>query len=288
MDLSVIIVNHNVKDLLARSLMSIYSGTRGITFEVIVVDNASNDGSIEYIREKFSEAKIIRLEENTGFAKANNMGIKEARGKYLLLLNPDTLVVENALTVLVQFMNGHPETGVAGAKLLNRDGTLQASARSFPTPLTVFFGRTSILTRLFPNNKFTRRDLICTTHDSDDPLEVDWVSGACLITRRDVIEQVGLLDERYFMYWEDADWCYRIKKAGWKVFYIPKARIIHYAGESSKSNGNRMITEFHKSVYYYYRKNHIGSPLSPINFITFFGLSFRAIVKIAFNVLRGR
>jgi GT2 family glycosyltransferase len=231
----------------------------------------------------------VENNENAGFARANNMGIERARGKYILLLNSDTEIIGNALEILVHFLDDHPDVGVATARLVYPDFTDQGVARAFPTPINSLFGRRSILTKLFPNNRFSKKYLISRLHTSYEPFEVDWVSGACMMVREKVIEDTGPFDERFFMYWEDADICYRIKQRGWKVYCVPEAIVIHQEGKSAqRRTKSGLIIEFNKSVYRYYRKYHIHSSFALMNLVAILGLTMRTLLLLAANLFKGR
>jgi GT2 family glycosyltransferase len=193
------------------------------------------------------------------------------------------------LEKLVLFLDSHPEAAVAAARLVYPDFSDQGAAKAFPTPINVLFGRRSPFTRLFPNNRYSRKYLVSRTHRSNEPFEVDWVSGACLMVRKKVLEEVGLLDEAFFMYWEDADLCFRIKQKGWKIFCVPEAKVIHYEGKSTnRKSSNRLIIEFNKSVYRFYRKHHLRSSFEIMNLIAIIGLSLRALVLLGMNMIRNK
>lgn len=229
---SIIIVNWNTKDYLEKCLTSIYETTKDTIFEIIVVDNASSDGSTEIIRSKFSHVTLIENKENSGFGAANNQGIKISKGKYILILNPDTIILPECLDRLVNFLDQHSDVGAIGPKILNPDGTVQLTcARNFPTPLTEFFAY-SILFRKFLCNKIFGNYLM-TYWDHNDEREVSALSGSCMMFGRKALDEVGLFDENFFMYGEDLDLCYRIKKGGWKIWFLPNAQIVHYGGQSS-------------------------------------------------------
>ena len=287
--LSIIIVNYNTKNMLQQCLSALYCGTPPFAFETILVDNSSHDGSTAMVRQDFPEVHIIENKENVGFARANNLGLGIARGDYILLLNSDTRVIGDALVKLVRFLDHHPDVGVVSGRLVHPDFSDQGVARSFPTPFNALFGRTTLLNRLFPNNRYSRKYLVSRVNKSDEPFEVDWVSGACLLVRKRVTEEVGILDENFFMYWEDADLCFRIKQKGWKVFCVPKALVVHYEGKSSHARiSNRLIIEFNKSVYYYYRKHHIRRFYDFMNFVAIFGLIIRTLLLLSVNIFRSR
>ncbi|UCC39908.1 MAG: glycosyltransferase family 2 protein [Candidatus Aminicenantes bacterium] len=285
-DVDIIIVNHNTKDLLRQCIKSVYANTPKNSFEIIVIDNSSVDESLQMIKREFPDVKVIENKENLGFSKANNQGITAGRGRYVLLLNSDTLVLPSTLDIMKQFLHDHPDVGIVGSRTFYSDYTVQATARSFPTPINALFGRKSILTRLFPTNRFSRRYLTCFNQDYSEPFEVDWVAGSCLMVKRKMIDEIGLLDEGFWMYWEDADWCYRAKKKGWKVFCVPEAKIIHYEGMSSKKQSAKLIMEFHKSIYRYYRKHHVGSYVNPVNILALVGLACRAGIILVVNFIK--
>lgn len=251
-DLSIIVVNWNTCELLAQCLQSLEDTIRDSSYEVWVVDNGSSDGSVEMVRERFPRTHLIVNMENVGFARANNQAIDCCRGRYLLLLNSDTKVLPGALGELVRFMDDHRGAGVAGARLLYSDGTFQASHSPFPT-----------LWREFLMLSGLGRRLVRPRYPSYGPevekgdQQVDYVEGACLLARREAIDQVGGLDERIFMYAEDVDWCYRFAQAGWEVWYLPQVRIVHYGGQSSRQRQARMEAELYGSRIYFFRK-HTG------------------------------
>lgn len=256
--LSIIIVNFNVKAFLQNCLLSVRKALEEIPSEIIVVDNASDDGSVEIIKKNFPDVKIIELSENLGFSKANNIGLKIAKGEYICLLNPDTIVEEDTLNTMIRFMESHPEAGMAGCKILNPDGTFQlACRRSFPTPWVAFtkiFG----LSALFPKSKlFARYNL--TYLDENQTYEVDAISGSFMFLRKDVYEKVGGLDESFFMYGEDLDWCFRIKKAGFKIYYVHSTKIIHFKGESTKRSNIDEVKHFYNAMRLFVRKHFSGS-----------------------------
>lgn len=232
-ELSVVIVSYNVKEFLEQALVSVGKALVSMPSEVIVVDNASSDDSTSFIKERFPEVRLISNPENLGFARASNQGMKAAGGNFVALLNPDTLVQEDTFMAILNFFQEHREAGMVGCKILNPDGSLQlACRRSFPTPW-VAFTRLSGLSHLFAKSRlFGKYNL--TYQDPDKMCEVDAISGSFMVVRRQTVEEVGLLDESFFMYGEDLDWCYRIGKQGWKVLYFPGTQIVHFKGESSK------------------------------------------------------
>ena len=271
--LSVIIVNWNAGEALNDCLESL-SVSRAWCgeLEILLVDNASTDGSQARAIREYPGIKLLQNAGNCGFAPAVNRGLSLAAGELALLLNPDVVLNPTAILLLADFMAHHPEAAVVGPKLLNRDGTVQGSARRDPSPWTGLFGRSTPLTRLFPNNPVSRRELPGLRHVGDDPLEVDWVSGACLLVRRAAHEHVGLMDERFFLFWEDADWCLRFRRAGWKVYYLPAASGTHQVGVSRAQRPVRSALDFHRSAYRFYRKHHPFSSLHPVMLLLTSGL----------------
>lgn len=263
MDLSVIIVNYNVKVFLQNLLDSIQKASKEVQTEIIVVDNASDDGSVEFLREKYPSVRLIVNEINLGFGKANNIALKEAKGKYILLLNPDTIVAEDTFNKMIEFFNKTPEAGLAGCKILNPDGSLQLPCRrSFPGPWTSFTKVTGLST-LFPKSKiFARYNL--TYLDENQTYEVDAISGSFMMMRREVYDKVGGFDEQFFMYGEDLDLCYRIQKAGYKVYYVHSTQIIHYKGESTKRSSIDETKVFYQAMHLFVKKHLSASFLVEI------------------------
>jgi len=257
-DLSIIIVNYNVKEFIQNLLESIKSASKGLKTEVIIVDNASDDGSIDLIRHKYPEVTLIENSRNLGFSRANNLGLKIARGKYLLLLNPDTLVKEDTFEKMILFFESTPDAGMAGCKLLNTDGTLQlACRRGFPGPWASFTKVTGLST-LFPRSPlFARYNL--TFLDENQTYAVDAISGAFMMIRREVYDKTGGLDETFFMYGEDLDLCYRVNKAGFKVYYVHTTEIIHYKGESTKRSNLNEVKVFYEAMHIFVKKYYAGS-----------------------------
>lgn len=251
--ISVVIVSYNTKDLLRNCLKSILCGDSGLISEIIVVDNNSWDGSPQMVAEEFPEVLIIKNTKNLGYAKAVNQGIRQSRSKYILILNPDIEVMEGSILNLWRFMETHPDVGIAGAQLLNPDGSIQMSCRTFYT-FPVFLLRRTPLGRLFPNAKVLRKHLMADwDHQSDR--EVDWVLGACLMVRREALDSVGGMDERFFLYFEDVDWCYRMKKHGWKVYYVHSARMKHlHRRESAKILPDMKVVSHFLSMIHFYDK----------------------------------
>ncbi|TET69115.1 MAG: glycosyltransferase family 2 protein [Candidatus Aminicenantes bacterium] len=271
-DLTVSIVNHNTKDLLENCLNSVYQKTKKIKSEVIVVDNGSSDGSIEMIRRKFPQVKLIENNENVGFSKATNRGIEMSPSRYVLLLNSDTILLDSLNEVLI-YADNNLQVGAIGCKLIYPDGSIQPSASRFITLedeiLRTFrmgqYGKRpelrdfmiKYLGRLLGESVNT---YLLTCEGKCDICQVDWVSGACLLVRRRVIDEIGLLDENFFAYYEDIDWCRRMRKAGWKIIYYPAVKVIHLTGESTQQSEKNNI--YHSLIHYqskfYYHKKYKG------------------------------
>jgi len=238
--LSIVFLNYNTRDLTRQALNSVLAAAEGLTVELFVVDNASVDGSADMVAEEFPQVKLIRNTANVGFAAGNNVALRQVTGEYVLLINTDTIVRRDALRTMVEFLDAHPEAGACGCKILDPDGTLQLdSRRGFPTPLAAFC-KMSGLSRFFP-----KHPLIAHYHmtylDPEQTAEVEVLSGSCMMVRKAAMDQVGLLDEDYFMYGEDIDWCYRFHQAGWKIYYVPTTSIIHFRGESGRGVPLRIL-----------------------------------------------
>lgn len=254
MDLSVIIVNWNAREDLGRCLTALREHAPRAEHEVIVVDNGSRDGSPALVARRFPEVRLVATWRNLGFSAGNNRGLAVARGRYLLLCNPDCFVGPGTLDTLLRYADAHPEIGFLGPRLLNPDGTLQPSCRRFPSVGALLF-RNTPLGRLFPRNRFAAGYLM-ERDARDAPRSVDWLSGACLLVRRAALEAIGPLDERYFMYCEDMDWCRRAHLAGWQVVYLPEAVAVHRIGASSDQVAVPMVLAHHRSMGLYVRKHH--------------------------------
>ena len=247
-DLSIIIVNWNTKEYLLHCIDSILQKKGSIPMEIIVIDNGSRDRSGEEVKRQFPGLRLIENGRNLGFAKAVNQGLRVSSGRYLLLLNPDTQLREGAIENLVSFMESHAEAGVAGAQLLKGDGSKQNSIANFPSLTTELLNK-NLLRRLFPK-KFPGKE-----KDYPEPIEVDSVIGACMMVRRDVLDQVGLLDEDYFLFLEETDWCYRIKRTGWRIYHVPQAEVYHFQGKSAEAVKKEARVEFYRSRYHFFKKN---------------------------------
>jgi len=256
-DLSVIIVNWNVRELLRACLASVRSDVQTLqrcNVETLVVDNASNDGSLEMLQAEFPQVRVIANERNLGFTRGNNQGLAASRGRYVLFLNPDTEVVGDALATMVRYMDIHSAVGALGPQLRYPDGTVQPSRRRFPT-LTTAFLESTLLAQWWPGNPWARRYRLADRSD-DLEQEVDWLVGACLLARREALEQVGGFDEGFFMYSEEMDLCRRMRSAGWCIVYLPTAQVIHHEGKSSQQVVPERHLHFQTSKVRYFRKHH--------------------------------
>lgn len=251
-DLSIIIVSWNVRELLANCLRSVLAQT-GLKLQVIVVDSASSDGSPELVAEQFPQVGLLACQENVGFPRGNNLGLERANGRFILLLNPDTIVHGDALARMVSYLQQYPAVGVLGPQLLNDDGSVQSSRRRFPTLGTAVFESTW-LQPFAPQavlDHYYARDV-----GDGETAVVEWVMGACLMTRQEVVAQVGGLDEAYFMYSEELDYCRRIHEAGWQVVYYPEAQVTHLSGKSSEQAVTQRHINFNRAKLRYFRKYH--------------------------------
>lgn len=274
-DISIIIVNYNVKDYLFQCLKSIKPASSNLDVEVIVVDNNSKDGSVEYLKPLFPDVNFIALNENIGFGRANNKGIERANGRYLLILNPDTILEESTLDVMYEYMENDPKAGVAGCKVLNADGSFQLQCRrGYPTPWASFsklFG----LQKLFPKSKlFAKYNM--TYLSENETYYIDAVIGAFMFIRRDAIEKTGGFDPDFFMYGEDIDLCYRINQAGWKTAYVHTTSIIHFKGESTRRSSIDQLHHFYEAMKIFVTKHH-GQSIVFLSFLRL-GIKFRSII----------
>jgi len=279
-DVSIVTVTYECRELLRPCLDAIPAAVGERSYEVVISDNRSTDGVVQMVRDEWPLVGVIEMGSNTGFARANNRAIAASRGRFVLLLNPDTKPAPGSIDRLAAFLDGTPSAGVVAPRLLNSDLTDQGTARSFPTAAAAIFGRRSVLSRLFPNNRWSRRYLAGRSIGGSDPFEVDWVSGAALMVRRDIIDRVGDLDEGFFMHWEDADWCHRIKDAGHRVYCLPAAEIVHTEGGSRRGWPPRQLWAFHHSAYRYYTKHHAKHAWNPLRYVALVGLSIRAVAMI--------
>jgi GT2 family glycosyltransferase len=281
--LSVIIATYNARDVLANCLRSIEMNPPRGSHEVIVVDDASADDTAAMVRKRFPQVRLLRNTANQQYAVSNNRGLACARGKFILLLNNDTLVLPEALDRMVAFLGEHPQVGAVGCKLLNEDGSVQWSVKSLPNLGSALFGASSIITRLFPNNPFSRRHLLHLGSDMKTPFAAGYVSGAAVMHPRHVIHKVGALDQRFF-YHIDADYCKRIADIGYQSYYLPTAAIVHLAHKGGSMGSLRRrfrsIVEFHVGSYVYYRKHMRGSGRAATHVVVVLGLSARFLLSV--------
>jgi GT2 family glycosyltransferase len=254
LDLSIIIVNWNAQDLLTKCLRCVESTVKKTTYEIIVIDNASTDGSQEMIRRDFPKVKLIANTENAGFATANNQGMKISQGRCILLLNSDAFVKDETIDQMIAFMDEHPEAGMSSCQLLYEDGRLQPSCYSFPSLSTEFYTALQ-LDKLFAKNREFGKYLM-TYWDFSDVREVDAIMGAFMLVRKTAIDQVGMMDENFFMYSEETDWCFRFKKHGWKTLYTPHVQTVHLWGGSSKRMKVEMFLQLYRSKVQFFRKHY--------------------------------
>jgi len=262
MDLSVVILNYNSKEFLLPCIKGIHEHTTDLDFEIIIVDNRSTDGSAAYVEQtlkpRFPEIRFLEADHNGGYAFGNNIGIAAARGRYVLIMNPDIVIWENSLKRMVDFMDAHPKVGIAGPRLLSPDGTLQYFCYQFPSPQVLAYRRTPLARASFARRSV--REYLMMDWDHRDNRPVDWVQGSCMIARSDAIKKVGPMDERFFLFLEDTDWCRRFWNHGYEVWYLADVEIIHYhsrasdAGQFYKSLFNRMAWIHVASAYKYFRK----------------------------------
>jgi GT2 family glycosyltransferase len=290
-----VIVNYNTADLLRRCLQHSLASVTTHQLTLTVVDNGSRDDSLAMVRAEFPAVAAIRSERNLGFAGGNNLALgsivsripadADRHHEYILLIYTDLFLAPDTLETLVAFLEAHPDVGIVGPRVEMRDGSLDlACRRSFPTPANAFF-KLFGLSRRFPGHaRFADYNL---THlDPGQLTEVDSVMGACMLVRLAAIDQVGLLDETFFMYGEDLDWAYRIKALGWRVIYNPQTRVLHYKGATSARSSWRMILEFYRAMYLFYRKHYAPRSPRPVNWLVAGGIAVRGVIALGVNALR--
>jgi GT2 family glycosyltransferase len=310
LDLSICIATLNASDYLRNCLRSIYeqssllnwidaapadpgqpieqsrSNQARLNIELIIVDNGSSDDTITMLNREFPAAHLIQNDKNEGFAHPINQALHASQGQYMLLLNPDTIVLPGAINELVHYQESHPEIGICGPKVLNRDGTLQKACRRGVSRPWAAFSYFSGLSSLFPHSKFFGGYLL-NYLDENEVNEVDGISGSCMLIRRQLLQQIGYLDERFFAYQEDADYCFQAKKAGWKIVYLPTAQIIHFGGQGgSRVQPYRSIFEWHRSYYLYYRKNLSRDYFFLFNWLYYFLMGVKLMVALTANAFR--
>lgn len=285
--LSVVTVSWNVVGLLRRCLQTLSEELTNIAekVEVFVIDNASADGSAQMVNTEFPQFHLIANDSNRGFAIANNQALKLSDSEYVLLLNPDTEVQPGALATLINFLDHNPQAAIVAPQLLNSDGSIQRSCREFPTFAGMLYELLG-LSKMFPNHPlFGRYKMLEFNHDYCR--QVDQPEGACLMMRRTVIDQVGMLDEGFFMLFEEVDWCYRIKKANWQIWFTPEAKVIHHYGQSIKQVKAKMILSSHRGLYRYWRK-HLSQGQALLAPFVYGGLMVLAAMRIASHTLRAK
>lgn len=280
-DVDVVIVSYRCRDLLWTCLSSL-AASAGVRLHTVVVDNDSRDGTADPARLDELHAELVQMGYNSGFARAVNRGLAGGSARYVLLLNPDTVVPADTVRLLVEYADAHPDAGVIAPRLTFPDGRDQLTARRFPTPWAAVVGRRSPLTRLFPNNRWSTSYLMGRDRSVDGPFEVDWVSGAAMLVPRRVVERVGPLDEGFFLFWEDADWCRRIKDAGFTVWCVPTVTVVHDEG-GTRQHGwpPPAIRSFHAGAYRYWRKHHAPQPWNPVRWLAAALLAIRAGLLVA-------
>jgi len=251
--ITISIVSYNSLNFLRECLDSILKDPPALEYEIIVVDNASCDGTVEFVRKNYPEITLISNSRNIGFAAANNRAIEKSNSKYILLMNSDCRVYKKSLDNLVEFMEKNPGVGITGPKIVNSDGTIQLSCRRFPSLLNA--AAHTILADIFPHNPFSKKYKLADIC-RDNTFKVDWVSGSCMIIRKKSLEDTGVLDEKYFMYVEDLDICYRMWQKNWEVYYYPKALIMHHVAGSSSGKKIKSSFRMQKSVFYFFWKNY--------------------------------
>ncbi len=289
MELATVIVHYKSPEPLFECLRSLAVATSGLATETVVVDNEAGPGtptalSTRLARE-FPAVHLIANADNVGYARAVNQGLAATHAPHVLVMNPDCELRPGAVRALLAHLEGHRRTAIAGPKILNPDGSLEYSARAFPDHLTFLFNRYSLLTRMFPRNPFSRRYLL-TDWDHASVRDVDWLSGACLLVRRAAIAEVGGMDERFFMFNEDVDWCRRMKLGGWQVTYVPDAVVVHHVGASRRKVAARVIVARHLGMIHYFHKHHPSHPL--VAALADGAILLRAGLMVTVNALRLR
>ena len=253
--LDLIIVNYKSTDYLRPCLNSVQTSMNGLKVNIQVFDNGSQD-HVRLVRRDFPEINVIEHHRNLGYAGAINWLLHRTASPYTAILNPDTTIKSGLFESIISFMDANPHVGIVGPRIMDPDGCIQGSARAFPTFRSVLSGRRSLVTKIFPKSRITCANILTHASDGKSPMEVDWVSGACMVLRREALEEVGRFDERFFLYWEDVDLCKRMANHGWKVVYFPQSEVKHHVGASSRHILVRSVFEFHRSAYRYFTKNY--------------------------------
>lgn len=276
MILSMIIVNWNTRDYLRRCLASIKANPARVESEVIVIDNASPDGSADMVRAEFPEARLIANDENLGYAAGNNQGIEVAVGRHLLLLNPDVEVKPGALDALMEFAESHPDAAAVGCRLVGEDGRVQRSLRSFPEPWGVLFEYLK-LSKAFPRSRrFASYRM--TWFDYDREIEVDQPMGSCLLMSRKAVDEIGMFAQEFPIFFNEVDWLYRAKQKGWEVYFTPSAEVIHAGGASTRQRKPAMVRESHRSMKLFYHKHYRGHITAPVYWFIIAAISINSVL----------
>ncbi|WP_407409023.1 glycosyltransferase family 2 protein [Methanobrevibacter sp.] len=282
MNLSIVIVNYQTFEMTKNTINSVLEHSYPFSYEIVVVDNASSDDSLSRLQEHFKDkVKFIASSENNGFAAGNNQALRQVRSDYVLLLNSDTIVWENTLENIYDYMESHDDVGACGCRVRLEDGQLdKACKRSFPNVKNSFF-------RLFHIPTNSKDDNYNLTDLPDDGIyEIDCLTGAFMFMRKSALDEVGLLDETFFMYGEDIDLCYRIKQGGWKIVYYGESSITHLKGASSKKQKNKLIYEFYRAMYIYYKKHHAKESFFLTNIVVYVGIAVLCILKLFLNLFK--
>ena len=282
MDLSVVIVNYQTFELTRNTVNSILKYDYPFSYEILVVDNASGDDSLSKLQDYFGDkVEFIASPSNSGFAAGNNLALSVAKGEYVLLLNSDTIVWENALEDIYNYMESHSDVGASGCRVLLENGDLdKACKRTFPNVKNSFF-------RLFHIPNKSKDDNYNLDNLPDDEVyEIDCLTGAFMFIRKDALDEIGFLDETFFMYGEDIDLCFRIKEAGWKIVYYGKSKITHLKGASSKKQKSKLIYEFYRAMYIYYKKHHAGESFFLTNIVVYIGIFVLCVLKLFLNLFK--
>jgi GT2 family glycosyltransferase len=285
-DLSITICSWNTLEDTRACLASLEKVQGEVSVEVIVLDNNSEDDSPDMVEAEFPWVRLMRMDRNLGFTGGQNAMLEARRGRHALLLNSDTVVHEGALRGLMSYLADNPDIGILGPKLLNPDGSLQFSCRRFPQPLAALF-RNTPLGRLFPNNRFTR-DYLMQDWNHDGARDVDWVSGAALLARGELMDKIGYLDPEFFMFSEDVDYCWRAHEAGYRVVYLPTSVITHAIGRSTDKAPNRMIGRFHRSMFRFYRKNMLPRVPLPLRPLALTGAALALVARASLFIAKNK
>lgn len=289
-DFSIVIVNLNAAAFLSECLESIEATRADVTCQVILVDNGSKDNSLQVARERMPDICILPQASNVGYVPANNIGLRSATGRYVMFLNNDTRLLPGCLSELRSFLDSSPGAGVVSPQILNEDGTDQGCARSFPSVMNGLFGRRSLLTRVFPRNRWSRRYMVCRNQTGEEPFEVQILSAACLVAPRGLTEQLRGFDEVFRLYWVCAEFCHRVRETGRTAWCVPRARIIHYEGKGGSTKTFRqrcrMTVAFNRDAYLAYIKVYGLGPAHPRRLFAGLALTGRTVALLVLQMLR--